>query len=521
MTLYPWEDFDIYEDSQSINMDEMNDIIVTQQDAVFLKVNCDRSVSQEISDFFTFKVPGYQFMPAYRNKMWDGNIRLFNTYDKKLYAGLSDYLAKFAQDRGYPFDYQKQCVYPHSSAKRDDIDEYLNSLKLTAAGKSITPHPHQIDAIETAINDQRCLLLSPTASGKSLVIYSTIRYLLDRVETDPNKRILLIVPTVGLVNQMYSDFLDYSQANGWDVKYNCQTIFSGKEKSTKARVIISTWQSLFRMKAEYFEEFFAVFGDECHLFKAKSLTSIMEKSKNAHYRIGTTGTLDGSQTHKLVIEGLFGKVVKVTSTKDLMDKNLLSDLTIECITLKYAEEQRREVKGMKYAEEIKWLTENSKRNRFISEMAINLKGNTLVLFQFIEHGKTLHQQIQRLSNGKHQVFLVYGATEADTREEVRLLAEENDNAIIVASYGTFSTGISIRRLHNVIFASPSKSRIRVLQSIGRQLRKSEHKECAKLFDIGDDLSIKSYRNHTLKHLTERVNLYIQEKFNYRLIRLDL
>jgi superfamily II DNA or RNA helicase len=521
MTLYPWEDSDISDDSQSINTDEMNDIVATQQDAVFLKVDCDRSVSQEISDFFTFKVPGYQFMPAYRNKMWDGNIRLFNTHDKRLYAGLADYLAKFAQDRGYPFDFLKKCDYPQSAVTREELQDYLTGLQLTAAGKAITPHAHQIDAIETAINDQRCLLLSPTASGKSLVIYSTIRYLLDRVETDTSKRILLIVPTVGLVNQMYSDFLDYSQANGWDVKRNCQTIFSGQEKTTKARVIISTWQSLFRMKADYFEGFFAIFGDECHLFKAKSLTSIMEKSKNAYYRIGTTGTLDGSQTHKLVIEGLFGKVVKVTSTKDLMDKNLLSDLSIECITLKYPEDQRREVKGMKYADEIKWLTENTKRNRFISEMAVNLKGNTLVLFQFIEHGKTLHEQIERLSAGKHQVFLVYGATEADAREEVRQLAEANENAIIVASYGTFSTGVSIRRLHNVVFASPSKSRIRVLQSIGRQLRKSEHKDCAKLFDIGDDLSLKSYRNHTLKHLTERVNLYIQEKFNYRLVRLDL
>lgn len=521
MTAYPWEAADIIDDIHPINKDEMNDITVTQSDAVYLKVECERGVAQELSDFFTFKVPGYQFMPAYRNKMWDGNIRLFNTYDKKIYAGLADYLGKFAQDRGYPFNYWKQSTYPPFPMNRDELKEYLSSLQLTAAGKAITPHDHQVDGIMTALNDQRCLLLSPTASGKSLIIYATIRYLLDQVERNPKKKILLVVPTVGLVNQMYADFLDYSQNNGWDVKHLCQKIFSGQEKTSKARVVISTWQSIFRLKGEYYEDFFAVFGDECHLFKAKSLSSIMEKAKSAYYRIGTTGTLDGTQTHKLVIEGLFGKVVKVTSTKDLMDKNLLSDLSIECITLKYPEDQRREVKGMKYADEIKWLTENTKRNSFISEMAVNLKGNTLVLFQFVEHGKMLHKQIQKLSDGKHQVFLVYGATEADAREEVRLLAEANENAIIVASYGTFSTGISIRRLHNIIFASPSKSRIRVLQSIGRQLRKSEHKTCARLFDIGDDLSIKAHRNHTLKHLTERVNLYIQEKFDYHLVRLDL
>jgi hypothetical protein len=217
MTLYPWEDSDT-DEFHPINKDEMNDIIVTQQDAVYLKIECDRSVSQEISDFFTFKVPGYQFMPAYRNKMWDGNIRLFNTHDKRLYAGLADYLAKFAQDRGYPFEASKKSDYPQSIINREEVENYLQSLSLVAAGKAIKPHDHQIDAISHALSEHRCLLLSPTASGKSLIIYSTIRYLLDRVEKDPNKRILLIVPTVGLVNQMYSDFLDYSQQNGWDVK---------------------------------------------------------------------------------------------------------------------------------------------------------------------------------------------------------------------------------------------------------------------------------------------------------------
>ena len=245
MSLFAWETDQDCEESHSINKDEMDDIFANQLDAVYLKVDCERGISQELSDFFTFKVPGYQFMPAYRNKMWDGNIRLFNVHDKTIYAGLADYIAKFAADRGYPFRYKSCSTYPQLQLDEQQIAEYLLSLKLTAAGKPITPHPHQISAIHTALNDQRCLLLSPTASGKSLIIYSTIRYLLDHV--DQNRKILLIVPTIGLVNQMYSDFLDYSSQNGWDVKRNCQTIFSGQEKTTRARVVISTWQSIFRM----------------------------------------------------------------------------------------------------------------------------------------------------------------------------------------------------------------------------------------------------------------------------------
>jgi superfamily II DNA or RNA helicase len=455
-------------------------------------------------------------MPAYKNKMWDGNIRLFSTYDRKLYAGLADYLAKFSQDRGYPFTLNMNSA-AGSQPDREALTGWLKEMNLHASGKPIFPHDYQIDGIQLAITRGRCLLLSPTASGKSLIIYCIIRHLLEQT----SGKILIVVPTIGLVNQMFSDFKDYSTKNGWDADKMCHTIFTGKEKRTSARVVISTWQSIFRMKEDFFSEFTGVIGDECHQFKAKSLSSIMEKCKNAFYRIGTTGTLDGTQTHKLVIEGLFGKVERIATTKNLMEKNLLSDLSIECITLKYSEEERKECKGMKYADEIRWLTENRKRNAFISKMAVNLKGNTLVLFQFIEHGKTLFAEIERLSAGNNKCFIVYGATEADAREEIRKLAEENNNAIIVASYGTFSTGISIRRLHNVIFASPSKSRIRVLQSIGRQLRKSEHKTCARLFDIGDDLTHKSRRNHTLKHMTERLNLYIQEKFDYRLVRIEL
>tara|TARA_R110001592_G_scaffold175360_3_gene414434 strand:+ start:11 stop:757 length:747 start_codon:yes stop_codon:yes gene_type:complete len=241
----------------------------------------------------------------------------------------------------------------------------------------------------------------------------------------------------------------------------------------------------------------------------------MTKLEECPYRIGTTGTLDGTQTHKLVIEGLFGPVYDVVSTKELMDKNLLAQLKIDSILLKYSDEDKKEIKRANYHDEIKWLIRNKKRNKFIQEMSINLKGNTLILFQFVEeHGKVLYNMIKDSVNDTRKVFFIHGGTDVDDRERIRHIVEENDDAIIVASYGTFSTGVSIRKLHNIIFASPSKSRIRVLQSIGRQLRKSDKKEVAKLYDLGDDLSWKSYKNHTLRHFAERIKIYKAEKFNY-------
>ena len=275
------------------------------------------------------------------------------------------------------------------------------------------------------------------------------------------------------------------------------------------------------MKTQYFDNFDAVFGDECHLFKAKSLTSIMSKLTSCPFRIGTTGTLDGSDTHKLVIEGLFGRVIKITSTKALMDKNLLSKLEIDCLILKYDEKIRSSIKRLKYQDEIDWLVYNGKRNRFIVDLSERLKGNSLVLFQYVEkHGKELYRMMKETCKDRI-VFFVHGGTDVEMRENIRHITEKENNAIIVASYGTFSTGISIRNLHNIVFASPSKSRIRVLQSIGRQLRKSENKDVAKLYDIADDLHWKGYKNHTLKHFEERIKIYESEKFNYKSIIINI
>ncbi len=458
-------------------------------------------------------------MPAYRNKIWDGQIKLYNIYKQTLYAGLIEYVEKFARDRKYSI------TVPEESKKKWITQEHMKRfiddyLQPHASGSLIKAHDHQVVAATHAINRDRCLLLSPTGSGKSLIIYTLIRYYLDKIAKD--KKILIIVPTTSLVSQMYSDFKDYSSTSDWDVEENCHTIFAGREKQTDKRVVISTWQSIYKLPQKYFDQYSCVIGDECHLFKSKSLTTLMTKLTQCPYRVGTTGTLDGTMTHKLVIEGLFGPVFNVTSTKNLMDKELLSALKIESILLKYPSEIREHMKRAKYQDEIDWIVRNEKRNDFIKNMALSLKGNTLVLFQFVEkHGKHLHSIVEDAAEKNRPIFFIYGGTDVEMREKVRHITEKESNAIIVASYGTFSTGISIRKLHNIIFASPSKSRIRVLQSIGRQLRKSEHKDIAKLYDIGDDLSWKAYKNHTLKHFEERVKIYKSENFDYDIVSVNI
>ena len=248
----------------------------------------------------------------------------------------------------------------------------------------------------------------------------------------------------------------------------------------------------------------------------------MTGATNARYRIGTTGTLDGTKTHRLVLEGLFGTVRKVTTTKELMDAKHLAEFNIKCLLLRHGESICQAAKSFTYQQEIEYLVLNEARNKFIANLAVSLEGNTLVLFQYVDkHGKILHRLISDKVGIDRTVFFVSGETEVEVREAIRGIVEKETNAIIVASFGTFSTGINIKNLHNIIFASPSKSRIRTLQSIGRGLRISDTKDAATLFDIADDMRWKSRENYTLKHFAERIRIYSEEKFKFKIYKIEL
>ena len=496
-----------------------NKIHITKKDEVYAKVECERSIQQELSDYFTFYVPGHQFTPAFRNRIWDGKIRLFNLHTRQIYLGLLEYIEVFAKERDYEIEYGD----PRPDLT-DDFSLYLaqkfvETLNITSRGKPIEVRDYQLEAFTHGMRTHRTLLISPTSSGKSLIIYLFFRQLLDF----KGYKGLIIVPTTSLVEQLYSDFEDYASATAFDVDNYVHRIYEGKEKTSDKALIISTWQSIYKLPKDYFEQFDYIIGDEAHLFKAQSLTTILTQCTNTKYRIGTTGTLDGTKTHKLVLEGLFGPAMKVITTKELMDNKQVADFEIKCLVLKHDDEICQEMKGKSYQEEIEYIILNEQRNKFIKNLALSLGKNTLILYQYVDkHGKILYDMISKSENiGDRKVFFIHGKTDTEIREEVRSIMENESNAIIVASYGTFSTGVNIRNLHNVIFASPSKSRVRNLQSIGRTLRLSENKEKATLFDIADDLRWKSHMNFTLKHFVERTKIYNDEKFKYKLHKIGL
>lgn len=479
----------------------MEYITLHKKDEAFIKIEADRSIIQELSEFFTFYVPGYKFMPTYRNKMWDGKIRLLNQRDDTIYAGLADYIDKFARDREYLLNYEYEFGDYEFSLKeaREFVVQNKHQIKMA-------PRDYQMEAFVHAVRKNRCLLLSPTASGKSFIIYLLSIYY--------NTPTLIVVPTTTLVHQMAADFEEY----GFEGKIH--KIYGGQEKENiDAQIVITTWQSVYKLKPNWFKRYGVVIGDEAHLFKAKSLTDILTKMGNTKYRFGFTGTLDGTQTHKLVLEGLFGPVHRVTTTKELIDKKQLSSFNIKCIVLQYDEPTRKLLKNATYQDEMNFIVTNDKRNRFLKNLTLSLEGNTLLLFQYVEkHGKVLHDIMK---NEREHVFFVHGGVEGEDRNDIRKIVETQNDAIIIASYGTFSTGINIKNLHNIIFASPSKSRIRNLQSIGRGLRLGDNKESATLFDVADDLVYKSKKNHTILHLVERIKTYNDEKFDYKIYNVKL
>ena len=487
--------------------DTVTDITIRKKNEVYVTVKTEPHISQELSDLFTFDVPGAKFMPQYRSKYWDGKIRLFSPATGEVYVGLVDKIVNWARKSEYSLEFENNKQYgtpfeQNDIISREGVKEYMTRIA------KYKPRDYQVDAVYRALKYNRKLLISPTASGKSLMIYAVVRYF---VET--KKKVLLVVPTTSLVEQMFKDFKDY----GWNAEDYCHRIYSGKEKTNEFPVTITTWQSVYKLKRPFFKDFDVAIGDEAHLFKSKSLVSIMTKMNDAKYRYGFTGTLDGSQTHKWVLEGLFGPSYKVTQTKELIDKGHLSKLQIRVLLMKH-EEQKFET----YEEELQYIIGHDKRNNFIKNLALDLKGNSLILFSRVEaHGEILYKSINSSVKENRKVFYVHGGIEAEERERIREITEQERNAIIVASYGTFSTGINIKNLHNVVFASPSKSRIRNLQSIGRVLRKGDNKTTAVLYDIADDISYRSRKNYTLNHLVERIKIYNEEKFNYEIIQVSL
>lgn len=499
----------------------MTDIVLHKKNESYLKVECEASIAAELAEKFTFEVPNSKFHPLVRARKWDGRIRLFSYMAKDIYVGLASEVEQFAKENNYSFkrnyEVNPDCV------TREQISEFMDSLDFRLPGDGQV-YDYQKEGVYQVISNERMLLISATASGKSLMIGALIRWY-----QSLGKRTLIIVPSISLVSQMYSDFDEYFSHTGWTSKKNCHQITAGIEKDTDKDITISTWQSLQEQTGKFFNEYDFIVVDECHGAKAKVISKMLESATNVRYRMGCTGSLDKTLTHEMVLKGLFGPIFKARTTRELIDNNQASDLDIKGIILQYTDEEKKSLSPNKdrdttekqYNKEIDFLVNHEKRNKFIANLAVKQERNTLVLFNYIEHGKKILELINSKVAEGRKVYFVDGDVKGEVREEIRKLVSKEKDSIIVASYKVYSTGVNIPNLHNIVFAHPSKSVVRILQSIGRGLRKSEDKTHCTLFDIGDDLSWKSKKNYSLLHMVERIKIYTSEQFDYKLIKVPL
>jgi superfamily II DNA or RNA helicase len=496
----------------------MSEIVTVEYfNDVHMKVLADPSVRQEIMNYFSFQPAGYQFSPKYKARIWDGWVRLYQPMRPLLYTGLLSYLKKFCDDRGY------ELVVPDEMIMEEAISDDYGYQIAKEIGCKLEPRDYQNDYIVNALRNRRSLSLSPTSSGKSLLVFLIQQHYYHTF----GHRTLIVVPTISLVHQMAGDFADYGCPR--DKIYKIQ---GGVEKETDAPIVVSTWQSLSKLPKAWFDQFRVVIGDEAHLFTAKSLTGIMEKMDNCPYRHGFTGTISSdSKSHHLILEGCFGPIKRFVKTKDLIDSGTVAEFQVKAIVLSHSEQNRKDfrkaintikVKQKRWPAEREYLTNHEKRNLFIRNLVWSLKDqNNLILFDLVEkHGRVLEPLLQREDRKLH---FVYGGVAGEERERIRHEVENDPikRHDILASFAVFSTGVNLKRLDNVIFASGSKSEVKVLQSIGRSLRKGNGSDQATLYDIADDLSIGSFSNYTLNHFRRRIEIYSDEQFPFRIYNVPL
>ena len=503
----------------------MADITITKKNETSLYIDCDMGILHELKEKFTFMVEGAKYTPKFKMKLWDGQISLLDLRFGTLPCGLINELISYATDLGYTTEVQESDRYGFPNFKEDviisEVENFVKSLNICLNNQPVpvVVRDYQIQSIFNCIKNQRQISITPTAGGKSLIIYCVYRwYLAHGIKT-----FMLVVPNLSLLRQMKSDFIEYSSHNGFDVEGNCQLIAEGETKVITKSLCLATWQSIYKQPSKWFnDKVDVILGDEIHQYKAESIKGIFEKATDVKYRFGVTGSLDKSATNKMVLKGLIGEISKVKSTRDLIDDGYLSDLKIICPVLEYSKATSTLMKKADYHAEMDFLCQHAKRNKFIRNLALAQKGNTLVLFTYVEkHGKPLFDLIKEKATTQ-EVHLVCGEVEADDRETIRKFVQSSDHNIILGSVGTFSTGVNLPRLHNIIFASPTKSVIRVMQSLGRGLRKAEDKTHLNLFDIADKIwQTKSKANHTMSHFAERLRIYTEENHDYQIIKIQL
>lgn len=488
----------------------MDTIRIEYFNETYIRVSsADASIEQELKDYFSFEVESSQYMKRKnpRLKYWDSKIYLYNRMSKFIYKGLLLRILEFADKRGYAVEYIND---DDNDFHLDDaeISEFVGDTKINIRGEMVYLTDYQQTAASFAIKNHRALLLSPTSSGKSAIIHTLIRWHLQF-----DRKVLLVVPSTLLVDQMYSDFNDYEAGFSDE---NCQKLYGGKSKRVDRNVLITTWQSIFTQSPEYLSQFDVVIGDEAHGLTSKEVSKFLDNMTQCKFRIGTTGTTNGSKIHQLQLEGIFGRLLKVTTTNELMQRGVVSDMEIEMVLFEHSPLVCAKYKKSDYLEEVKYIASIDARNKYIADIIKNktTTGTTLVLFNLTEHGRLIYDSLNDVPN----VFYIDGSVATEDRELIRTGVNQIEKSVVIASSGTMKQGVSIPSIDTIILVTPTKARITILQSLGRGLRLKDGKSKCMVYDLADDFDKRCFSKG---HAKQRARMYKSEKFKVNLRKVKL
>jgi len=516
-------------------------IKIRPYNSVFYKLDTDPGTLRLLWDKFRVRKTNYQFHPKYKAGIWDGYIPFVNMRNATVGRGLLDLLKEYAETCDIVVDDSE--VFENDTYTRSSVEEYIKSLNVvrTTPEGNIVPiqfFDYQIEMVCSAILRRRSVLEAATSAGKSLGIYGFVRWFLDH---NLGKKIVVIVPRTSLVEQMESDFKDYSKANGFDVDGCVHKLYSGKEKDTDKSILITTWQSLKNFDDKWYNDsdMYGVLVDECHTCSANVLKDILSKLIYAEYRIGTTGTIPKPLEDKYTLFSMIGTDVKIVKAHELIETNRASPVEITCCLLKYDQEICKMVNPSKSAarkngksgsdifrEECDFVFTSDKRKKFITKLTNYMTGNTLILSSRLDVLDGLEEEFKNKYPEK-KLYRIDGKTEVEDREKTRQIINlEEDNSVLLGSTQCVSTGINLPRIHNIVFATGTKAFITLSQAIGRGLRKADDKDVCKVFDIVDDLrfigkSGNERKNYMFNHFEERIVLYSDAKFPFKVLNFKI
>lgn len=481
-------------------------ITINKLNEVTALIKCSESQAMELYNFFAEYAPNYIWHPKYKAGFWDGKLRFFNKQTRQLPMGLLPNLARFCSKFGYQFKFGFDPSTLCSKFNEDDLYKVYDEIFSLESG--IYPRDYQHNSILKSLNSCRGINRLSTGAGKSVIIYA-----LARIYTAQKKNTVLIVPNVSLVEQMYSDFKLYS---GKEPDSYATKLYAGQSPDFNKPVLITTWQSIQSKHQDFFKRYDSILIDECHQSKSTVLQDICKKCINARNRLGFTGTMPDNPSDKMTIVGSLGPVIYDLAAKTLIEREVLSQIKIKNVIVDYPQDHR--VPGRNYESEMDMVYSLKRRNHVLLNIfdKIPKSENTLILAHRIEHLKEIQKFL--VENGRTHVELIYGETDAKDRERIRKEMDHVEGMDLVGSYATIGTGFSIKRIHHIIFFSSYKSKIKILQSIGRGLRTHDTKSHMTLWDVVDDLRYtfqgKKVDNYIYRHWKSRKSYYDEQGFEH-------